>query len=101
METSQKESQDPYFFVSDVLEGVSEADRSRLVLFVNYLEDWILIHGNGEFTDFLLRRFKFHDLYRTFMAKEGFEVSLPIKDNSELIAYWYLNALLVYHQTDL
>ena len=89
MEVSQEEARDPYFFVSDVLDGVGETDRHRLELFVNYLDDWILIHGNGEFTDYLLRRFKFHDLYRTFMAKEGTEVSIPIKDNGELIAYWY------------
>jgi hypothetical protein len=80
---------DPFFYIADVLASTgTEEERLKYMKFATYVEDWIVLNGDGTFTDSLVRKYKFQELYKSFMQKEGYEVTTPQKDSIELHGYW-------------
>lgn len=80
---------DPYFFIADVLNhAISEEERDKYISFSVFLEDWIDINGDGIYSDILLRKYKFYEVYKGFLNKEGLEFIITLKDSTELHGYW-------------
>jgi hypothetical protein len=75
-----------------VLGAINRLDeKSKCIAFAKHLEEWIDRYGNGEFTDSLIRRYKFNDCYKSFQAKiTGIETSISQKESMELMSYWVI-----------